>query len=281
MMLRKKYFLFYTPSFLIIFLLVLTTSCRKGEKEKEKLTETMGEIKAGETPLMSETGEGYVSAGPLNLRSQPSKDGKVITVLGKDEPITALEKSTNEETIDGITAPWYRVKTKTGDEGWVFGGYIRFGKPSEFDPTANTSVSIDMSDIPNGMPAYDYYKLGKTFYDEENYKKALPYLLKSVEVYENEGKKDKQYGWALFFVGTCYQELGDHNKAIDIYNKVLPIMPDYFWLYNNIGLSYIRVGNKEKAIEYLEKALTLTPDSNKENTLKIAQRNLEIAKSMK
>jgi len=266
---------------MIVVLIINTSSCKKSEKGEEKPNESTGELKAGETPQTTDIGEGYVSTGPLNLRSKPSKDGKVITVLGKDEPITVLEKSTNEDTIDGITASWYRVKTKAGDEGWVFGGYIRFGKPSEGGISANTTVQVDMSEVPDGMPAYDYYKLGKTFYDEENYKKALPYLLKSIETYNKETKTDKQYGWVLFFAGACYQELGDHNKAIDIYNKALTIMPDYFWLHNNLGLSYIKVGNKEKAIEHLEKALTLTPEKDRENAIRIAQRNLDSAKSMK
>jgi len=280
-MLKKNYSLSYILIILIVISLTFSISCKKGEKVEEKLPESTGEMKTGETPQTTDTGTGYVSSGPLNLRSQPSKDGKVITVIGKDEPVTVLEKSTNQDTIDGITAPWYRVKTKAGDEGWVFGGYIRFGSPSAGGISANTTVQVDMSEVPDGMPAYDYYKLGKTFFDGENYKKALPYLLKSAETYEKEGKTDKQYGWSLFFAGACYQELGDHNKAIDIYNKVLPIMPDYFWLHNNIGLSYIRVGNKEKAIEHLQKALTLTPDKDKENAIKIAQSNLDSAESMK
>ncbi|OQX90459.1 MAG: hypothetical protein B6D57_03025 [Candidatus Coatesbacteria bacterium 4484_99] len=255
---------------------VITMSCKKKEAERE----TIGEIKTEEKPVIEETDEAYVSAGPLNLRSQPSLDGKIITVLGKDMPVKVLEKSDTQDTIDNITAPWYRVRTETGDEGWVFGGYIEFGKPAGGGTSTATNISFDLGDVPNGMPAYDYYKLGKSFYDEKNFKKSLPYLLKSLETYEKEGEKGKQYGWALFFAGACYQELGDHNKAIDMYKKALQIMPDYFWLHNNIGLSYIRVRNREKAIEHLERAVELAPGVKDKSALDIAQQNLDAAKSM-
>jgi len=33
--------------------------------------------------------------------------------------------SDSQATIDGVTAPWYRIKKADGLIGWAFGGYIK------------------------------------------------------------------------------------------------------------------------------------------------------------
>lgn len=66
----------------------------------------------------------YVSDGPLNVRSQPGKEGIKIFSLSQGKKILVTETS-KIETIDGITAPWVRIWDDRANTGWVFSGYLK------------------------------------------------------------------------------------------------------------------------------------------------------------
>jgi hypothetical protein len=72
-----------------------------------------------------ETGGGiYYATTLLRLRSEPdtSKDNRIASIP-QGSSVELLETG-KTETIDGITAPWYKVKTANGTIGWVFSGYL-------------------------------------------------------------------------------------------------------------------------------------------------------------
>ncbi|MBE7411572.1 MAG: SH3 domain-containing protein [Leptospiraceae bacterium] len=64
-----------------------------------------------------------VKVKALKLRSQNNTDGKVLATLSENEIVTSLEVD-EYQFIDGISAPWLKVKTKNGQEGYAFGGYL-------------------------------------------------------------------------------------------------------------------------------------------------------------
>jgi hypothetical protein len=66
----------------------------------------------------------YVSDGPLNVRSQPGKEGIKIFSLPQGKKILVTETG-KIETIDGITAPWVRIWDDRANTGWVFSGYLK------------------------------------------------------------------------------------------------------------------------------------------------------------
>lgn len=71
----------------------------------------------------------YVSATELRLRAEPSQKGSTLEVLKFGAEVEVLSVSAENETINGITAPWKQVRY--GDkEGWVFGGYLSASKPA-------------------------------------------------------------------------------------------------------------------------------------------------------
>lgn len=63
----------------------------------------------------------------LHIRSEPNtgSTNKVIGVYNKFEEVILYEATEKQVTIDNITAPWYKVKLPTGEEGWIFGGYAK------------------------------------------------------------------------------------------------------------------------------------------------------------
>lgn len=70
-----------------------------------------------------------VTDGNLSLREAPNTSARRIAVLKDGEAALFLERTAAAETIDtgqdGIrTAPWYRVRTSSGLEGWSYGGFL-------------------------------------------------------------------------------------------------------------------------------------------------------------
>ncbi len=64
-----------------------------------------------------------INAREVRMREGSSLNGKVIRNISF-EIVTVLEQSAEQEIIDGRSYPWYRIKTKGGTEGWVYGRFI-------------------------------------------------------------------------------------------------------------------------------------------------------------
>ena len=74
--------------------------------------------------FLETSGGTYYATTTLRLRSEPDtgKDNRIASIpQGGSVELLDVGKT---ETIDDITAPWYRVKTANGTIGWVFSGYL-------------------------------------------------------------------------------------------------------------------------------------------------------------
>jgi len=54
----------------------------------------------------------------LNVREDPSTSGKKITEVSPGDELVYTEES----------GGWYLIKTKEGEEGWVFGDYTELSE---------------------------------------------------------------------------------------------------------------------------------------------------------
>lgn len=63
-----------------------------------------------------------VSAASVSLREAPGAAGRQVSRLALGTLVEELSRTGGVETIGGATAPWLRVSTAEGVEGWVFGG---------------------------------------------------------------------------------------------------------------------------------------------------------------
>jgi hypothetical protein len=73
----------------------------------------------------------YYATSNLRLRSEPdtSKDNRIAGVSqGSKVELLEIGKT---ETIDNISAPWYKVKTADGTIGWLFSGYLTAAEPNK------------------------------------------------------------------------------------------------------------------------------------------------------
>jgi hypothetical protein len=66
----------------------------------------------------------YYATNTVRLRSEPdtSKDNRIASI--PEGGSVELLETGKTETIDDMTAPWYKVKTANGTIGWVFSGYL-------------------------------------------------------------------------------------------------------------------------------------------------------------
>ncbi len=100
------------------------------------------------TPAVTEI---YTWVNELRMREEPTTNSPIVVTLKEGEPLDfAGEKSdfTEKISLRGtlFEEPWLKVTTKTGKEGWVYGGGVKFYK-----------VGVDKS----GTPYDDCLKLEK------------------------------------------------------------------------------------------------------------------------
>lgn len=74
----------------------------------------------------------------LNYRDSPSFSGKKLGTLLHGSRIVVHERTSDKETIDGITDYWYRCSGGISGGGggfyWVFGGYLSKTMPADTEP---------------------------------------------------------------------------------------------------------------------------------------------------
>lgn len=119
--------------------------------------------------------------------------------------------------------------------------------------------------------AYSYYHGSPSLKDmsvEDRLKKALEIYQEILDKYP----RSKAAPLAKYYIGNCYLELKEIDKALDTYwgfvdnyskrgAKLLPLV------YQRMGYAYILKGNKDKAIEAFNKILSLPEASNNDQAL--------------
>ncbi|MFN8395241.1 MAG: SH3 domain-containing protein [Bacteroidia bacterium] len=113
-----------SSAFFALSLLLFVSSCGDKSATKEGETSTDSTAKAEMVELWLE-----VDYDDVRLRENPSMDSKVISTHKKRERLKYLnEMSEKMETVKlqnlEITAPWGKVATDKGQEGWIFLGAV-------------------------------------------------------------------------------------------------------------------------------------------------------------
>lgn len=68
-----------------------------------------------------------VIADNLRIRTSPGIDSSIdiIGKLNKFDEVELIGCTESSQTIEGLTAPWFKVRLKDNLEGWVFGGFVK------------------------------------------------------------------------------------------------------------------------------------------------------------
>jgi len=121
--------------------------------------------------------------------------------------------------------------------------------------------------------ACDYQELGILYSYKEDYKKALMYFVKSMNIFKSLNA-EKQLKWVTerisdqisdnyTCIGDVYFEKGENDKAMDYYQKGLEIDKLIGWQegiagdYRSFGEVYAAKGDFDKALVYYNKSLEI------------------------
>ena len=100
------------------------------------------------------------------------------------------------------------------------------------------------------LRASDAFQKGNNALLTKNYKKAIVYYIKTIELRPNDAH-------AYNNLGNAYKENGNYSKAIDCYHNAIKIKPDYASAYYNIGIVHQRNNDFNTALDSYKKAARL------------------------
>jgi tetratricopeptide (TPR) repeat protein len=129
-----------------------------------------------------------------------------------------------------------------------------------------------------------WFQLGRLYFNEKNYKKAIEYEKKAFDV-------DSNFVMAMELIAFAYENLNDTTNAIDAYKKAISLDPNNISYLFNLGLIYNKQAatagsedvQKEKyamAEKYFARALSINPDELEDFQRTLYDSNLEILYSL-
>jgi len=205
-------------------------------------------------------GIGKVTGNYVNVRTQGSLSGNIITRLNWNDTVTVLDKQNG----------WYKIMLSDGREGWIFGEYLSVRNPSNVsrgDSERSASVGIVTGSYVNvrseaGLSGRIITQLNKnttvTVLDNQNgwYKIKLSdgregwiygeYLAvrSSSNVSRGEVDRslaDKLIDFAKSFVGTPYVYGGSTPKGFDCSGFV-------YYVFRNFGFALPRTADEQATV---------------------------------
>jgi len=156
----------------------------------------------------------YMLDYPVNIRSQPNLQGKIIGRLGLNDKIELLENAYNEQKIDDVWAYWYKIRFNN-ITGYIWGGYI-----------AATTFVFDIDG--NGINDYFHYRYSDVehvFYGFDTVKDFFIYINNERKMIIMENPNGSTFWWNI----DCIFEKG-RNKAVVKFINSSPIFQST-WIY--------------------------------------------------
>jgi tetratricopeptide (TPR) repeat protein len=115
-----------------------------------------------------------------------------------------------------------------------------------------------------------YHQIASAKVDQGEYKEALSYYEKALEIYKKHLPPNHPSLAASYNnIGEVYRHMGENSKALSCYKKAVEIKqqslpsnhPSLATSYNNIGIVYQNMGEYSKALSSYEKALEIQQQS--------------------
>lgn len=136
----------------------------------------------------------------------------------------------------------------------------------------NALESLKLLDQNNGSTkdlSRVYNTLGSVYKYQKNYKEALAYYMKSLEIHKKNDDM-RSIASSYNYIGIIYNNLQEYSIALDYYMKSVEIKKDYgasktslSTQYNNVAMVYARINEFEKAHAYIQKSIDFL-DENKD-----------------
>jgi TolA-binding protein len=168
-------------------------------ENKKEIQKTVTYTNApGETPILIE--EEFKNVEDFEIIPENSNFSKAELV-----PATHLH--------DLFVVDYRRIEREHTDV--IYTKYEFSGTSAEFE-TENHENNAELLETKVEMPYWEYLSKTLEFFSRENYKNSLNRFLTILEQYPEDMN-------ALFYGGLCYYNLGNFNKALDFFEKLLAI----------------------------------------------------------
>ena len=92
-------------------------------------------------PLFPAAGETWVpiAGDNVNLRTGPGIEHRAVASVSFEDSVEVVQKGASPVVINGIRDFWYKVRTKDGQQLWIFGTYLAL--PEKFQPISFSQPS--------------------------------------------------------------------------------------------------------------------------------------------
>ncbi|TDL99532.1 MAG: hypothetical protein C4K58_06450 [Flavobacteriaceae bacterium] len=194
-----------------------------------------------------------------------------ISLINKSSKEAALEIS---DCIDKFVSPYLTLNHKSvgmakGDQALtvivnpesqeyqkayrVLESELMENCPSVKQTVASENTESENS-VSKNLEAIKQYDKGIVFLKKEDYKNALPFFQKAVEI-------DPNFAFAWDNLGLCHRKLMDLDAAIFAYNKSLELDPNGKMPLQNLPIVYVYKKEYQKAIDMFERLGELDPNN--------------------
>ena len=109
-------------------------------------------------------------------------------------------------------------------------------------------------DIDNQNPSV-FFSLGDSYFDLNQYDKAIPEYEKALEIYKKWGLKP-YWVFNYTYLGEAYRKTGQYKKAMKTYKLADKDFPDNAHLIYNQALLYLEIRDTVTANRFIEKGIT-------------------------
>ncbi|MFC2138174.1 tetratricopeptide repeat protein [Bacteroidota bacterium] len=125
------------------------------------------------------------------------------------------------------------------------------------------------------------FLMGECFFNQNEYKEAIPYYEKSKELY-NELNDEENVAENLHNIGLSNFYTGQYEQALFHYHEVLIIAEKNYFkerianAYQNLGLVYNEIKTYSKAQQYFEKAIAINKEIQNEEKIAALYQNIGV-----
>ncbi len=195
-----------------------------------------------------------------------------IKPLGENERLIQVDLTLTGENDDKdlrILTDRIREETFPDEKGWYRLGWALY-KMGHFEKSQQVYEVLLEQSTDESEKGYIYDKLGTMEINQGEYKEALIYYEKSLEINKKTLPPNHLYLAVLHNnIGLVYVNVGEYSKALSSHEKALEIRqqslppnhPDLASSYGNIGSVYDNMGEYSKALSSHEKALEIDEKS--------------------
>ena len=150
-----------------------------------------------------------------------------------------------------------KIKVKEADKAFLYTqlGYV-FERRGQLDRAADYALEalrLGEKFEDKKAIALAYSDLSNLFWKYANYEKGLEYGLQSLQIFEERGINDLDYGFTLYVVGNNYLELEKFDEALELFEHAIAIGERYGF-YNNLSDVYISLVDLYAYLRQFDKA---------------------------